>query len=156
MTWSYERLGTVRDVLRRAADLSARTLVVDVEPLVATWDSGQRQLDSGVIRMAGQLSGIAGVEVVCFTTNSARYPSEIPTSASARVTYVASARKPLRTAPYQDLPRPGVVIGDQVVTDGMLARRLGFAFLHYCPDPSGAPLGPRLLHYCGRLVRPFL
>jgi hypothetical protein len=60
--------------------------------------------------------------------------------------YVASAGKPLRTASYRVLPRPGAVIGDQVATDGLLARRLGYTFLHWSPPLTGVPLGPRLMH----------
>jgi predicted HAD superfamily phosphohydrolase YqeG len=47
--------------------------------------------------------------------------------------YLASAVKPLRTAAYRALPRPGAVIGDQLSTDGLLARRLGYTFLHWRP-----------------------
>ncbi len=143
-------------MLTRAAELSASTYVVDVEPLVASWHSGPRPLDDGVARTAGQLCAIAGVRVVCFATNSARRPAAIPVSSTTQVIYVASARKPLVTGLYRALPRPGVVIGDQVVTDGALARRLGFTFLHYCPEVSGMPFGPRLLRYCGWLLLPFL
>jgi hypothetical protein len=49
-----------------------------------------------------------------------------------------------------------VVIGDQLGTDGALARRLGYAFLQYCPDPGGIPAGPRLMDWFGRLARPLL
>lgn len=143
-------------MLARAAELSARTYVVDVEPLVATWHSGQAPLDDGVARTAGQLCAIAGVRVVCFATNSARHPTAIPASSTVRVMYVASARKPLVTALYRNLPRPGVVIGDQVGTDGALARRLDFTFLHYLPAVSDMPSGPRLLRYCGWLLLPVL
>jgi predicted HAD superfamily phosphohydrolase YqeG len=152
----YERFVSPRDVLARAAELSADTYVVDVEPLVASWRSGPQQLDDGVARIAGQLCAIAGVRVVCFATNSARRPAATPACSTARVLYVVSARKPLVTGLYRKLPRPGVVIGDQVVTDGVLARRLGFTFLHYCPEVSGMPVGPRLLRYCGRLLLPVL
>jgi predicted HAD superfamily phosphohydrolase YqeG len=143
-------------MLSRAAELSASTYVVDVEPLVASWQSGPQPLDDGVAHTAGQLCAIAGVRVVCFATNSARRPDAIPACPTARVMYVASARKPLMTGLYRDLPRPGVVLGDQVVTDGALARRLGFTFLHYCPEVSGMPAGPRLLRYCGWLLLPLL
>jgi predicted HAD superfamily phosphohydrolase YqeG len=156
VTARYERFVSPRDVLTRAADLSARTYVVDVEPLVASWHSAPQQLDDGVARIAGQLCAIAGVRVVCFATNSARRPAAIPTSSTARVLYLASARKPLATGLYRDLPRPGVVIGDQVVTDGALARRLGFTFLHYCPEAATMPVGPRLMRYCGWLLLPVL
>jgi predicted HAD superfamily phosphohydrolase YqeG len=143
-------------MLSRAAELSASTYIVDVEPLVASWHSGPRPLDDGVARTAGQLCAIAGVRVVCFATNSARRPAVIPACSAARVMYVPSARKPLVTGLYRNLPRPGVVIGDQIVTDGALARRLGFTFLHYCPEASSMPVGPRLLRYCGWLLLPFL
>jgi hypothetical protein len=156
VTARYERFVSPHDVLTRAAELSASTYVVDVEPLVASWHSGQRQLDDGVARTAGQLCAIAGVRVVCFATNSVRRPAATPACPTARVLYVASARKPLLTGLYRTLPRPGVVIGDQVGTDGALARRLDFTFLHYCPEVSGMPVGPRLLRYCGRLLLPVL
>ena len=38
---AYDRLATLDEVLRRAGELSPKTLVFDVEPLVAYWDSGQ-------------------------------------------------------------------------------------------------------------------
>jgi hypothetical protein len=52
-------------------------------------------------------------------------------------------------------PRPGMLIGDQIATDGILARRLGYAFVLYDAGVD-APLGPRLLGVFGRLVRPLL
>jgi predicted HAD superfamily phosphohydrolase YqeG len=72
------------------------------------------------------------------------------------VIYLARAGKPLRTAPYRILPRPGVVIGDQLATDGALARRLGYTFLQYRPRLDHVPAGPRLMDYVGRLIRPVL
>ncbi len=73
-----------------------------------------------------------------------------------RAEYLASAGKPLRTAYYRAFPRPGVVIGDQLATDGALARRLGYAFLQYHPEPGGLPACPRLMDWCGRALRPLL
>ena len=70
--------------------------------------------------------------------------------------HLASAEKPLRIVPYQGLPRPGAVAGDQVPTDGVLAYILGFTFLHYMPELTGVPLGPGLMHRWGELVRPLL
>ena len=34
--------------MRQAGALSARTLVFDIEPLVAYWDGGQEALDQGI------------------------------------------------------------------------------------------------------------
>jgi predicted HAD superfamily phosphohydrolase YqeG len=83
-----------------------------------------------------------------------RRPQTVPGSAGVRVVYLASAGKPLRTAPYRGFPRPGVVVGDQVATDGLLARRLGYAFVQYRPPLDEIPAGPRLLLQLGRLIRP--
>jgi predicted HAD superfamily phosphohydrolase YqeG len=146
----------MQDMARLAAQQSPRTIVLDVEPLIAHWDSTNEALDRGIALVLSQVAPIPGLQLVCFATNSARRPSVIPEIPGVRVLYLASAGKPLRTAPYLDLPRPGVVIGDQVLTDGLLARRLGYTFLHYLPEISGTPLGPRLLRRGGGLVRPLL
>jgi hypothetical protein len=108
------------------------------------------------LRCVGELSAhtaIFDVEV-CFATNSARRPQAVPECAGARVVYLASAGKPVRIAPYQGFPRPGVVVGDQIATDGLLARRLGYAFVDYRPPLDEIPAGPRLLRQLGQLVRP--
>jgi predicted HAD superfamily phosphohydrolase YqeG len=99
---------------------------------------------------------VPGVQVVCFATNSLRRPSAALAGDDVRAEYLASAGKPLRTRYYRDFPRPGVVIGDQLATDGALARRLGYAFLQYHPDEGSLPPGPRLMDSIGRLVRPVL
>jgi predicted HAD superfamily phosphohydrolase YqeG len=141
-------------VLNRVEELSARTVVFDVEPLVAYWDSGQEALDQGVARLTVRAGRLPEVQLVCFATNSNRRPQDVPRSAGVRVVYLASAGKPLRIAPYRGFPRPGVVVGDQVATDGLLARRLGYAFVQYRPSVDEFPAGPRLLLQLGRLLRP--
>jgi predicted HAD superfamily phosphohydrolase YqeG len=143
------------DATRRAGELAARTVVVDVEPLVAYWNGTQEALDEGITRVLGEIAKVPTVEVVCFSTNSARRPSVEPSAAGVQVVYLASAGKPLHTSAYQGFPRPGVVIGDQVATDGILARRLGYAFIQFDPPP-GVPVGPRLMAVAGRLVQPVL
>jgi len=153
---AYDRAATLDEVLRRAGQLSAKTLVFDVEPLVADWNGGQEELDQGVRSVLAQAGAIPGVLVVCFSTNSFRRPSVPLVGDGVRVEYLVSAGKPLRTAYYRDFPKPGVVIGDQLATDGALARRLGYAFLLYQPDPGSLPAGPRMMDWAGRLVRPML
>jgi len=152
----YDRLATLDEVLRRAGELSAKTLVFDVEPLVAYWDSGQEVLDQGVRSVLARAREVPGVQVVCFATNSFRRPSIPLDGDGVHAVYLVSAGKPLRTAYYRDFPRPGVVIGDQLATDGALARRLGYAFLQYYPDQSSLPPGPRLMDWTGQLLRPLL
>ena len=150
----FARLAGLDQVLLRVQELAARTVIFDVEPLVADWDSGQEALDGGIALVAGRVAAMPEAQVVCFATNSARRPSCLPTVGGARVVYVASAGKPLRTSWYAGFPRPGVVVGDQIATDGILARRLGYTFVQYRPPLGGIPAGPRLLKEVGRLVRP--
>jgi len=152
----YERLTGLDELLRRVRELSARTVVFDIEPLVAFWDSGQDALDRGVALVVSRAAQVPGLQVLCFATNSARRPSVVPGAEGVRVIYLASAGKPMRIAPYRDFPRPGVVIGDQVATDGILARRLGYAFVQYRPQLEGVPARPRLMGRVGWLVRPVI
>lgn len=130
---------------------------------MSPWKGGQLGLDRGVAEVLGRVGAVPSVRAVVFSTNSARRPSAFLTeadglagSAGVRVEYVASAAKPLRVGPYRDLPRPGAVIGDQLPTDGILAYRLGYLFLHYDPTYGHVPIGPRLMHRWGRVVRPVL
>ena len=150
-----ERAVGLGDAARRAGELPARTVIFDIEPLVACWDSTQKDLDTGIAWVLSEIVKLPAVQVVCFSTNSLRRPSVVPSAAGMRVVYLAAAGKPLRTAAYRRFPRPGVVIGDQVVTDGILARRLGYAFIQV-DQPTGIPAGPRLMAAAGRLVRPLL
>lgn len=152
----YEHAATLGDVSRQVEKLSARTMILDVEPMVAYWDGERAELDQGIAQVLGEVATIPGLQVVCFATNSLRRPSVLPHPPQVRVSYLSSAGKPLRTAPYQGFPRPGVVVGDQVVTDGLLALRLGYAFVLYGTPAGAVPLGPRLMGAGGQLLRPLL
>jgi len=154
MPAAYEQLTELRSVLTRVRDLSVRTMIFDVEPLVAWWDSGRDSLDRGIAAIVSELENVPDVRVVVFATNSVRRPSAVPSVPGVRVMYIASAGKPLRTAAYRGLPRPGAVIGDQVATDGLLALRLGYTFLQWSPRLTGVPIGPRIMQLLGRLARP--
>ena len=156
MRSDYVRVTGLTGLFAKARELSVKTMIFDVEPLVAPWHGSQESLDRGIARVLGDVRTVPSVRVVVFATNSARRPSAVPTCNDLQVRYLASADKPLRTAPYHDLPRPGAVAGDQVPTDGILAYRLGFTFLHYAPNLAGVPLGPGLMHRWGELVRPVL
>jgi predicted HAD superfamily phosphohydrolase YqeG len=129
-------------------------MIFDVEPLVAWWDSSRESLDRGIAAVVSEVGKLPDVRVVVFATNSVRRPSAIPSVPGVQVKYLASAGKPLRTAPYRALPRPGAVIGDQIATDGLLAHRLGYTFLHWSPRLTGVPLRPRLMGLLGRLAQP--
>src|SRR5262249_27123819 len=104
MRSAYDRVATLDEVLRRAGELSPKTLVFDVEPLVAVWDGGQDALDQGLTSVLARAKAIPGVQVVCFSTNSARRPSAPPAADGVQVEYLALAGKPLRTGYYRAFP----------------------------------------------------
>jgi hypothetical protein len=160
MTGAYERVTSLAELFARVGELAVKTLVFDIEPLVSPWNGGQQGLDRGVAEVLDQAGAVPSVRAVVFSTNSARRPSVFPPAPPARaglqVEYLASAAKPLRIGPYRDFPRPGAVIGDQIPTDGILAYRLGYLFLHFDPPYGNVPLGPRLMHRWGQIVRPVL
>ncbi len=157
MTSGYEVVASEAQAVRRIRQLSVQTVLIDVEPFIAPWDSSQQVLDQGIARVLDQVKDIAAVRVLCFATNSGRLPSAIPPAPPGlRVDYHVSARKPARTAPYRAMPRPGVVVGDQIATDGVLARRLGFTFLHVRQQLRSMPAGPMLLAGAGQMLRPLL
>ena len=150
------RVATLEDGLRAVRELGAKTVVLDVEPLVSYWDSGQQSLDQGIAQVLSEIAEVRSVVAVCFATNSARRPSADPAYPGLRVTYLASAYKPFRVDLYRDLPKPGMLIGDQVLTDGLLALRLGYAFVQYTPVQDRVPRRPWLLAQAGRAARPLL
>ena len=154
MSSGYERFDGLDEALARVQQLSIQTVIFDIEPLIAYWDSGQEALDQGVAHVLTLADAVPGLKVVCFATNSMRRPLVMP-STRVRAIYLSTAGKPLRTSQYRDFPRPGAVVGDQMATDGILARRLGYTYLE-CPPPDHMPLGPRMMHGLGSLVRPLV
>ncbi len=49
------------DVVRRSGELSAKTMIFDVEPLVAYWDGGQEALDQGISRVLSEVAVLPSV-----------------------------------------------------------------------------------------------
>lgn len=156
MSAVYYQVTDLARASHRIVELGAKTAVVDIEPLVAFWDTGQSALRQGVITVLAEFTETTTLRAVVFATNSTRTLPAVPAIAGLHIGYLASARKPLRTSPYRDLPRPGVVIGDQVATDGLLAYRLEYVFLHYCPELPYIPRGPRMMRHLGRPIRTIL
>ena len=104
MTGNYVRVTGLAGVFAEARELSVRTMIFDVEPLVAPWRGSQESLDQGIAHILGDARTVPSLRVVVFATNSARRPMAIPAWDGLQVRYLASAGKPLRTAPYHDLP----------------------------------------------------
>lgn len=133
------------EILVCLARLTPRTVIIDVEPLVAHWNGDTAALDDGVSRWAALISTLPSVESVVFATNSQRRPSAVPTHPGLAVDYRSTSLKPFRAGPFRRLPLPGVLIGDQLATDGLLAWRLGYTFIHYRPQRGRASIGVHLM-----------
>lgn len=153
MTARCIQVGGLADISEQLGYLHARSVIVDVEPLVAYWNTGDEELSDGLTATVDHITENTHIQHIVFSTNSARSPVTNPASHGVEIRYLTSAAKPLSVAPYRDLPRPGVVVGDQVVTDGLLARRLDYTFLHYTPHLPRTPLGPWVMKQIGRPVR---
>ena len=102
MRTGHQRANGLGDALAQTGELSARTVIFDIEPLVADWNGTQTSLDEGTARVLSETA-----------------------------------------------------IGDQLATDGILARRLGYTFIQI-DQPAGVPAGPRLMAAAGRRVQPLL
>lgn len=134
------------------ADCRPATLILDVEPLVAPWDSDIStfvQKASGLCRVIA--AQVPSMNVLVFATNSRRPRPGPPADGTLRTLLVTGAAKPWRTSYLRDLPRPIVVAGDQVLTDGLLAWRLDATFLHYAAGQP-VPWWPRIQGMAGRLA----
>jgi len=153
----YRPLTGIDDAFATVRRVQARAVVVDVEPLVAAWGTDQDVLIAGLDAVVERIAADPGeLRVVVFATNSPRRPAVVPQIPGLEVRYVAMARKPLRLDPFRGLPPPVVMIGDQIATDGLLAWRLGFLFLHYTLDRAAVPAGPRLMGALGWPLRRLL
>jgi len=104
VTGNYVRVTGLAGLFAEARELSVRTMIFDVEPLVAPWHGSRESLDQGIARILGGVRTVPSVRVVVFATNSARRPSAVPACDGLQVRYLASAGKPLRTAPSTTFP----------------------------------------------------
>ena len=55
MTSNYVRVTGLAGLFAEARELSVRTMIFDVEPLVAPWHGSQESLDQGIARILGDV-----------------------------------------------------------------------------------------------------
>ena len=133
------------------AELRTRTLIVDVEPFLSTWDAAADTVIAATTAFATEITArIPSLEHLVFVTN-AQMPFIKTPSIDGGFLFISAARKPWRRNYLEDSPRPITVIGDQVLTDGLLAHRLGGNFLHWRPGRT-VPLWPRVQTIAGKLI----
>jgi hypothetical protein len=134
-----------------AAELRTRTLVVDVEPLLSPWGAAPESVFAATAAFANEsIAHIPSLKCLFFATN-ARMPFIKTFETDSRFIFISAAHKPWRTNYLNGCPKPITVIGDQVLTDGLLAYRLEGNFLHW-RSRCAVPLWPRVQMMAGRLV----
>lgn len=119
---------------------------------------GRAGAADGLAAALRELARAARIERIVFLTNSRRVPVD-GLLAESRAVYVARARKPWRLGPLAGSKPPIAVIGDQLLTDGLLAWRLSregtpAVFLHW--QCAQTLWWPRLQHRAGNCLRPLL
>jgi len=92
------------------------------------------------------------LRVLAFASNSARPGPPLGVTA---VSYLGSARKPWRVSWTRALPQPIAVAGDTVLTDGLLAARIGAMFVQCFPEGS-VSTWPRVQAVLGYALVPVL
>ena len=132
--------------------LEPTALLIDIEPFVAPWRTDESALLRGLRERLEECATIASLREVAFVTNSERSPSGGVPGASFPVSYISRARKPfLELSRFASLRSPVIVIGDQVLTDGLMAWRLNATFVQV-PLPARISFGVRAQAALGRIV----
>ena len=123
-----------------------RTVVLDVEPLIAGWNTDDATLNAGLARVGTALPD----KDVHFVTNSSR---RVDAGSPFFGRYRWGARKPF--GPIRPEFIGALFVGDQPLTDGLLAWRHHGRFLRV-PLPDRAPRGVRFQRWIGELLFRFL
>jgi hypothetical protein len=143
-------------VFAAVVELQPAALVVDVQPFVAPWGCSPEAMVSAAVALSEYLAEeMPNLKTVVFATNARPVFHQLLREERPRVTFVSAARKPWRIAYVGDVPRPVVVLGDQIITDGLLAFRLHGQFLHWRVR-GRIPCWPRLQAIIGEVLVQFL
>ena len=145
--------GDLTDLTRVIGRLGSVTLIVDVEPLVAPWNEKQQSFTEGARLLLATVKTVPTVSIVVFATNSRRTRPNPEPIAGISVVVLVHAAKPFRTRYMRGLPRPIAVVGDQLLTDGILAWRLGSPFIEW-EHREPTPWWPRAQMRLGRRLAP--
>jgi predicted HAD superfamily phosphohydrolase YqeG len=130
------------------------TLVLDVQPLVVDWQAQSRGFPASARKVAGIVrASLPSVTNLVFATNSNFPRVAITAQGTLHILIVTRARKPWRTGYLQGVPRPVAVVGDQLLTDGLLAWRLGALFLHW-HGSEATPWWPHAQSCFGHFLQP--
>jgi predicted HAD superfamily phosphohydrolase YqeG len=126
------------------------TIVFDIDNTLVPQGTQAQELCDGVDQTRQRFEAIPAVERVIVLTNG---PSR------SAVGVIARGNKPWTTRRRLGLDKADAevwVVGDQVLTDGVLAWRLGAVFCHVVIAHHGEPKGQAAMRWLGRIVTPAL
>ncbi len=129
--------------------------MVDVENTLLPYD-WQDDMGGTTERIASWIQALG--DRVVFVSNSRTTSAISDLISGARV--IARARKPFTRLRRLREALSGVpavaVIGDQVLTDGLLAFRLGVVFVHVRSIGHGEPVWPKIMRHFGNTLQMIL
>jgi predicted HAD superfamily phosphohydrolase YqeG len=136
-----------------AAHPKVHTLFLDIENTISPYHASPSDLSLDMLNTVSRTRSVRSISAVVFISNGTLSPEILPPSTPAlTVSLVTRARKPFvrRVNELGLLPNSrAVVCGDQPLTDGLLAWRLGVPFLYVRRSRSSEPRWPRLLRWLG-------
>jgi hypothetical protein len=139
-------------VLAALGALQPATLIVDVQPFVAPWSCSSDAIFPSVVALSQYFADATpDLRTLVFSTNARPASRQLLQQARPQVTFVSGARKPWSTSYLVGAPQPILVLGDQIITDGLLAFRLRGYFLHW-RTCGHIPWWPRLQTVIGMPV----
>jgi predicted HAD superfamily phosphohydrolase YqeG len=139
------------DALERIASREAGplTIVFDIDNTLVPQGAAEDEFRNGVLGARRRFEAIPSVDRVVMLTNG------LPRGARG---IIARGNKPWTTRRRLglDARTKTWVVGDQVLTDGLLAWRLGATFCHVVIDHRAEPTRQALMRWLGRIVTPVL
>jgi predicted HAD superfamily phosphohydrolase YqeG len=140
------------DLARVLVLTGAASVVVDVEPLIVRWGGTEKEYSRGLVELIETLTTRSThLRTIIVASNSPRPRPPWKASLNIELVAVIGARKPYRTSYLRHIRAPVVVVGDQVLTDGILALRIGATFCHW-QTTKAIPWWPRLQRLVGHLI----
>ena len=139
------------------AERGITRLVLDVEPVVVPWNAAPDRLAARIAEVCAWATAIPGLRELHFASNGRMAAPQLPDAAGLTVSFTSRSGKPhgpagLISAALAD-PRPTAVCGDQPMTDGRLAQRLGGVFFYWQQPITSTPIWPLVQRWLGdRLV----
>jgi hypothetical protein len=137
-------------VCRVVSAVNARTVVLDVQPMILGWRPTTTNHEAGSVVDALRIASPA-LDALIFASNARHLDLTLGNSDAKSGSLVVRARKPWRIDYLSGVSAPIIVVGDQVVTDGLLAWRMGATFVHW-QHVHPTPVWPRVQRMLGSVV----